>query len=218
MNLAVVVGGSSGIGYAICQALKDEYQVVNMSRRENDEVENIYCDVESYESVTTAFKELKDKWGIPSIYIHSAGFVNPQHIIEIDYETLIKTFQVNIISAFICTQEFVKICDKSQSNKIIYISSTAGLRPQVGWSAYSSAKSSLISFSNTMSEELKSYNIKTFCIFPARCNTPLRKILCPNEDGSKIMQPEQVSEFVKYLVNNGELLDGQNIIVRKLVD
>ena len=214
--IALIVGGSSGIGKAICHRLKDEYQVINMSRRKNDEVENIYINVEEYESVKDSFSFCVEKYSKPEILIYSAGWVQPEHLLEIEPEIWQKQINVNLTGAFYVTKMFVKVCDKPQSSnekKIIYISSTAGMRSSPGWSAYSSSKSGLINFAGTMSDELKQYNIKVYCISPGRCNTPLRKILCPTENGNLIMQPEEPARVVEFLLKQGNSLDGQNIVV-----
>jgi NAD(P)-dependent dehydrogenase (short-subunit alcohol dehydrogenase family) len=216
MQTIAVIGGSSGIGQAICHRLKDEYQVVNMSRRKNDEVENVYCDVESYESVKDSFSFCVEKYGKPSILVYSAGWVQPESVIEIEPETWQKQINVNLTGAFYATKEFVKVYEKSQNSKIVYISSTSALRPSPGWSAYSSAKSGLIEFASCMAEELKP-SIKVYCISPGRCNTRLRQVLCPNEDGSKIMQPFDVAQIVYGLLQDPGLLDSQNLIVRKSI-
>lgn len=215
MSIATVIGGSSGIGSAICEKLKDEYTVINMSRTENKNTNNIYCDVSDYDSVVNGFKQLVNIYGIPSILVYSAGFVEVQSIQEIDYETLMKTYQVNIIGAFLCTQQYVKYIDKFKDNKIIYIASTAGQRASPGWSCYSSSKSALINLSLTMSEELKSYGIKTYCISPGRCATEVRRKLAPNEDQSKIMSPSELSQVVYTLIKDDGLLCNNNIIVKK---
>lgn len=214
-KLAVVIGGSSGIGYAICHDLKDEYTVVNMSRRENTEVNNIYCDVSDYNSIQKAFSELMDKYGVPYYLIYCAGFVNPQSILEIDKETLEKTIYTNLFGAFYCTQCFVRLKNDNECRKIIYIASTAGTRSQPGWSAYSTSKAGLINLGLTMSSELHDYNIKVYTISPGRCATSLRRILAINENQALIMQPEQVSQFIKYLIQEDNVLDNQNIIIKQ---
>lgn len=214
--ITLTIGGSSGIGAATCHKLKDEYQVINMSRRKNDEVENIYCDVESYESVKDSFSFCVEKYGKPSILVYSAGWVQPEHLLEIEPETWQKQISVNLTGAFYTTKEFVKVCDKSQNSKIVYISSTSALRPSPGWSAYASAKSGLIEFASCMAEELKP-SIKVYCISPGRCDTPLRKILAINEDVSKIMQASDVAQVVYGLLQDPGLLDSQNLIVRKSI-
>lgn len=214
-NIAIVIGGSSGIGYAIVNKLKENYFVINMSRSKNNLSNNVYLDLEDYNSVISAFSTLFFNYGQPSIMVYSSGYVEPQSIMDIDQKTLIKTININLLGAFYCTQEFIKISDKKKNKKIIYLASTAGTRPQMGWSSYSSSKAGLINFALTMSEELKPYNTTTYCLSCGRCATPLRKILAPNEDYSKIMQPEEVGTLVMNLIKNDNVLNGQNIIVKK---
>lgn len=215
MNLALVFGGSSGIGKSICEKLKDEYLVVNMSRRKNNEVDNIYVDVEDNDSITNGFRELKEKYGTPKFLTLSMGYVKPQGLLEIDYEILMKTYKVNLISAFTITQEFVKLCDKTQESKIVYIGSTAGSRPQPGWSCYSSSKAGIINFALTMGEELKSYKVKIYCLSPGRTDTPLRKILSSTDNPDTLMQPQEIADFVYYIIKYDQILNNQNIILKR---
>ncbi len=213
-KLAIVIGGSSGIGLSTLEKLSDNYIVVNMSRRQVEDYDNIYTDVTCEISVLNSFKVLKEKYGVPSVMVYCSGFVEPQGILEIDNDTWDKTIATNLKGAYLCTQQFVKYA-KNNESKIVYIASTAGTRPQQGWSAYASAKAGLINFALTMSEELKDYLIKVYCLSCGRCATPLRAILAPDENQSGIMQPSEVAELIGYLVSKDNLLDGQNLIVRK---
>ncbi|MBC8147000.1 MAG: SDR family oxidoreductase, partial [Bacteroidetes bacterium] len=105
---------------------------------------------------------------------------------------------------------------KSKGGKIINFASTAGMSSRPGWLAYACSKAAVISLSQTLSEELKEYKIKVYCISPGRCATDLRKILAPEEDPSTIMQPEDVAVFVENILSDyGDILDSQNIVLRK---
>jgi NAD(P)-dependent dehydrogenase (short-subunit alcohol dehydrogenase family) len=207
-KLAIVIGGSSGIGESIVNCLKEEYCVINMSR-----TKDIITDVTKLDSIKESFSFIKEQYGSPNIFIYCAGFVEPQGIREITEDIWDKTFDTNIKGAFLSTQEFIKICDKQAT--IIYIASTAGTRSSPGWSAYSASKSALINYGLTMSDELKSLGIKVFIVNPGRCATPLRAILAPSEDPSQIMQPNSVAIFIKYLLENGECLSGQCLQIKK---
>lgn len=89
------------------------------------------------------------------------------------------------------------------------------MRPSPGWSSYACSKAALNSFTLTMNEELKDDGIKAYSLAVGRCNTDLRKKLVPNEDGSKIMQPESVAEFIYNIIKNDNLLNGQVIQVKQ---
>ena len=101
-------------------------------------------------------------------------------------------------------------------SKIINIASTAGSTPRPGWSVYAMSKASIIEMSATLTEELAAYGIKVYCLSPGRCATELRRKLAPEEDQSKIMQPQSVGEEIARMASKKETcLDGQNIIIRK---
>jgi NAD(P)-dependent dehydrogenase (short-subunit alcohol dehydrogenase family) len=208
-KLAIIIGGSSGIGYSICKSLSEDFDIINFSRHKAVGFKNIKTDVGDYKSIIKSFSKID----IPYVMVYCAGFVKPEGLLELNTNTWEQTIKINLTGAFYCTQEFVKRA-KNTGGKIVYIASTAGTRASPGWSAYASSKSGLISFGLSMSEELKEYKIKVYIVSPGRCATPLRKILAPNEDQSKIMQPDELSKFVKYIVMNDELLDGQSIRIR----
>jgi len=206
MEIAVVTGGSSGIGLAISKKLSETHQVWNLSRSAG-------FDVTSPWDVSFLFSEIVKFHGIPSVLVNCAGFVEPKGLLEITDEEWYQTINTNLSGTFFCTREFVKHA-KNVGGKIINIASTAGMRAQPGWSAYAAAKAAVINFSATMSEELSPYGIKVYCLSPGRCATALRKKLAPDEDQTSIMQPEDVADIVSFLVDNGDLIDGQNIRVR----
>lgn len=207
-KLAIIVGGSSGIGKSIVEALNEEYVVAECSRRGN-----IKIDVTDRQSVDDCFSFILKEYGRADFLVYCSGFVEVQGIKEITEDSWNKTIETNITGAYRCTQEFLKICNRGA--KIIYISSTASLRPSPGWSSYACSKAALNSFTLTMNEELKDDGIKAYSLAVGRCNTDLRKKLVPNEDGSKIMQPESVAEFIYNIIKNDNLLNGQVIQVKQ---
>ena len=101
-------------------------------------------------------------------------------------------------------------------SKIINIASTAGSTPRPGWSVYAMSKAAVIEMSLTLSEELATYGIKVYCLSPGRCATELRRKLAPEEDPTKIMQPEIVGREIARMASDGEMcLDGQDIVLRQ---
>jgi 3-oxoacyl-[acyl-carrier protein] reductase len=83
--------------------------------------------------------------------------------------------------------------------------------------AYAASKSAVIGFSRTLTYEVKDFGIKVFNVSPGRCATAMRRALRPDEDETKIMQPEEVGNLIAIFVKNPDCsIDGQDIIVRKL--
>jgi NAD(P)-dependent dehydrogenase (short-subunit alcohol dehydrogenase family) len=219
MKLAVIIGGSSGIGYEVCRCLNKtgKYKAINMSRHkcDIDGIENIYLDLLDLRSIPIAFSKLYDIYGIPEILVYSSGIIKVCGVQEITEEDLLEVYKVNIFGAILCSKQFIKITKKENNNKIIFLSSTCASRSSPSLSIYSSSKSALDNFAITLSSELKGI-IKVFCLHIGRCATKLRREIDFNENQDLIMQPNSVGNFIKNLIlNDDDVLDGNIITVRK---
>ncbi len=225
-KIVIVTGASQGIGREIAVKLSNEgAKIVLVSRNEkflNEtssllKSENIFIktDVRKEESVKNMVKQTREKFGRIDVLINNAGFVEPVGLLEMELKQWNDMIETNLTGTFLCTKEVVKYM-KKDGGKIINIASTAGIGARPGWSGYAAAKAGVISFSLTMAEELRNYNIKVFTICPGRTATDLRKKLAPNEDPTTIMQPGSVVKTVKYcLTDEANVLEGQPILVRE---
>ncbi|MBQ8662109.1 MAG: SDR family oxidoreductase [Alphaproteobacteria bacterium] len=223
-NVILIIGASSGIGLSTAQKLaEDEKNIVICSSRNIEQKppfvgkQNIIfknMDVVDEKSVCDLCDFIAEKYQNLDVIINCAGYVKPLGIFEISLEDWHKTLEVNLTGVFNVTKYGAALM-KRNGGKIINVASTAGLTPRPGWAAYAAAKSGVINFSTTMSEELKIYGIRVYCICPGRTATPLRKILAPDEDPMTIMQPKAVAGVIKSLIDDcSNVLEGQAIIVR----
>lgn len=230
MKTCVLTGASSGIGQAVAYKLADCKQfehIALLGRNENlyklkEELEsrNISAsvweiDFTKPEDVTELLGNLIDYTKSIDCLLNIAGYTDPQSLLATSLENMEKTYRVNVFSPFMLMRECVKYM-KNKGGKILNVASTAGMTPRPGWLSYSSSKASVISMSQTLTDELAEYGIKVYCVSPGRCATKLRKRLAPNEDPTTIMQPEEVAEVICNLISDNEnCLDGQNIVIRK---
>jgi 3-oxoacyl-[acyl-carrier protein] reductase len=231
-NTCIITGASRGIGRAISvkisqtdyfkniillarssERLKKTKELMN----KNINVKHYSIDLMNYEVIEMTIAKIADEFGKINALINVAGFVDPKSLLETSVENWEKTFKINVGSVFVITREVVKHM-KSTGGKIVNFASTAGMTPRPGWVAYAASKAAVISMSQTLSDELKEYGIKVYCVSPGRCATDLRKILAPEEDPTTIMQPEDVADFIVTLLSpHGDILDGQNIVLRKQI-
>ncbi|WP_138496163.1 SDR family oxidoreductase [Paenibacillus pinistramenti] len=232
MKTCIISGASKGIGRAIAIELSksersiEKFILISRSITELEKTKGFMDTSSLVELYSIDFANIEEtqeqlaslfKDNDADILINCAGYVEPRSILETTIENWETTFKVNVSSMFLITKEAVKTM-KSSGGKIINISSTAGMSARPGWSAYAASKAAVINFSETLSEELKEYGIKVYCVSPGRCATDLRKKLAPNEDPSTIMQPEDIAGVVRSLIPaSGDFLDGQNIVVRQQV-
>jgi len=231
-NAIIITGASRGIGREIAIKLSfdlkdtDIFILIARNKEKLKETKNLMNpqkkiiiypnDITNDEFIIKIINEITKKYYI-KYYINNAGFVEPASIFSTDVKNWDTTFNVNIRSAFVFTSQIIKQM-KNNGGKLLYIASTSATPPRPGWIAYSSSKAALVNFALNLSAELKPYGIKVYCISPGRCATDLRRKLAPEEDQSKIMQPEEVADVVSLLLSKkGDTLDGQNIIVKKQI-
>jgi NAD(P)-dependent dehydrogenase (short-subunit alcohol dehydrogenase family) len=228
---AVVTGASRGIGREISLALaRRGMNVVLVARsrkaleqladeiggRSAGSVSALAADVRDEGQVIDVVKRTAETFGAIDCLVNNAGFVDPVGILEMTADNWDRVMETNLRGTFLFTREVVRYSMKEHGGKIINIASTAGTSPRPGWSAYAASKAGVVNFSLTMSEELKEYGIKVYCISPGRTATELRRILAPDEDPSTILQPENIAETVVFLLSPaGDYVDGQSIVVRR---
>jgi short-subunit dehydrogenase len=232
MKVCIITGASDGIGRATAVevAKSKEYDVLILLARNitklnetNDQIKHIVktkliqYDLSDLDGIPSIIKEVYDEYKSIDCLINIAGYTDPQPLLQTSIENLKTTYDINVFSLIILIKECVKYMRKNDKvSKVLNVASTAGITPRPGWLSYASSKAAVIAVSQTLAEELAEYKIKVYTISPGRCATALRRKLAPNEDQSKIMQPEEVAQIISNLVNGKEnCLDGQNIIIRK---
>lgn len=231
MKTCIITGASQGIGRATAVKLSNDPGFANIAliaRSESGLAETIALMDTSQTKVKAIPYDLADLDGICKVVegVHAefgsidallniAGYAAPDSLLDTTIDDIRETFTINVFAPIVLTRECVKFM-RHRPSKIVNVASTAGVTSRPGWLAYSASKASVISMSNTLSDELAEYQIKVYSISPGRCATELRKKLAPEEDPSTIMQPEHVADVIASLLSDAEsCLDGQNLIVRQ---
>ncbi|MBR2871219.1 MAG: SDR family oxidoreductase [Clostridia bacterium] len=232
MATCIITGASAGIGRAAAievSKLEEFDNIVLISRREDlliqtksmmrdsCNIETVVLDVGEIDKIPTVISGIYKNYGSIDCLLNIAGYTDPKFLFETTDDNLRKTFGVNVFAPYVLCRECAKYMKGNNgTSKIINIASTAGSTARPGWSVYAMSKAAIIEMSLTLTEELSSYGIKVYCLSPGRCATELRKKLAPEEDQSKIMQPETVGKEIARMASASEIcLDGQNIVIRK---
>lgn len=185
---AIVVGGSSGIGFEVCrQLVNGGWRVINISRTpcKNSAVENIPADVTVEGELTAAIKTAVEKHGADAL-IYSAGWSMAapiEYAKESDYRYL---FDVNFFGALISMQAVIPHM-KQKGGRIILVGSLGGDVPICFDSFYSASKAALEMLCRSAFSELKYCNIKVTGLLPggtATRFTAKRKVYSDEENKS----------------------------------
>lgn len=225
MPVAVVTGGSRGLGREIAIALgKGGYNVaVNYlhSKEKADEIISkigknavaIKADVSDMKQVEAMAGIIKKKWSGVDSLINNAGITKDNMLIkydESDWDELIKT---NLKGCFNTVMAFVPLM--TGGGHIINISSYSGLRGKAGQTAYSASKAALIGLTYSLAKELGTHNIKVNCVLPGYMPTDMgRNAAKAMEDARKesilksLSDPQKVAEFIHHLLTT-EHITGQ---------
>lgn len=231
-NVCIITGAGSGIGRATAIQVSNikDYDVIVLIGRtketleqtkkmmnQNKIVDTIVFDLLNLQEIPNLIRNIYNKYNSINTLLNIAGFTDPQPLLTTSLESMTKTYEVNVFAPFMLIRECVRYMRLNDDiSKILNVASTAGISARPGWLSYASSKAALVAVSQTLTEELSEYKIKMYCVSPGRCATALRRKLAPDEDQSKIMQPEEVGKIICELVSYGEqCLDGQNIIIRK---
>jgi short-subunit dehydrogenase len=166
---ALVIGGSSGIGYATIRLLlKEGYKVFNGSRRPCiiDEVTNFTLDVANPETVKASVDEIVAQSGRIDLLVYSAGFSMAAPLEAVDMNDVRYLFDVNFFGFMETVKLMVPIMKHQLGGRIIVISSLGGILPIPYDSYYSASKAALNMLVLGLRNELEKFNILMTCLMP----------------------------------------------------
>jgi len=207
----LLTGGSRGIGKAIYDELKSDYEVMIPTRDE--------LDLTSFVSIENYFKENRDF----DILINNAGINIIKEIESILDEDIEKVNQVNLIAPFKLIQNVVASMKKNKYGKIVNISSIWGIRSKEKRTLYSGTKFGIIGQTKALARELGEFNILINAVCPGFTATDLTmESLTPVEleDIQKqiplrrLATPKEIAKSVKFLISEeNSYITGQTLVV-----
>jgi 3-dehydrosphinganine reductase len=189
-NVAVVTGGSSGIGRAIACGLakrgmdvwlvaqrKDilesaRLEVETHKQNQSQMIRIIPADVSDIKQVQLVAEKVIEKSGPPNLLINSAGVAHPGYVEELDISIFNWMMEVNYFGTVFITKEFLPVMLKNGSGYIVNISSIAGIISAFGYTAYGASKFAVKGFSDALRQEMKLHQIGVSVVFPSDTDTP----------------------------------------------
>src|ERR1700722_10386873 len=184
MNLknavALVTGGSAGIGYSIAKTLAESGARVAITGRDKARLEKsakelgalgIQADVSKEADVEHTYKEVLAKFGDLDILVNNAGVGVFKPLVELELARFKAVFDTNVTGAMLMGREAAKIFIKRNRGNIINIASTAGLRGAPNGTAYYGSKFALRGMTECWRGELRKYNIRVMLVNPSEVLT-----------------------------------------------
>jgi 3-oxoacyl-[acyl-carrier protein] reductase len=179
-SVALITGGSSGIGRSVAQALVGAGARVAITGRDPIRLAEtahglgaypIQADVSNEADVERTYREVLKEFGDLDILVNNAGIGSFKNLVDFDRASFDKIFATNVTGSMLMAREAAKHFIARQRGNIVNIASTAGLRGAPKGTAYYASKFALRGMTECWRAELRKYNIRVFLVNPSEVLT-----------------------------------------------
>ncbi|MFW0758259.1 3-oxoacyl-ACP reductase family protein [Pseudomonas sp. H11T01] len=235
-KIAVVTGGSRGIGKAIVLALAGAgYQIAFSYVRDEEaamalraEVEAMgreclasQCDVKDGNSIKGFFERVEQQFERIDLLVNNAGITRDGLLATLSINDITEVIQTNLIGTLLCCQQVVPGMMRQRSGCIVNLSSVAAQKPGKGQSNYAAAKGGVEALTRALAVELAPRNIRVNAVAPGIVNTDMTAALLgahAQEVQSRLLikrfaEPQEIAEAVLYIAERGHYLTGEVLSV-----
>lgn len=234
-KVAIVTGGTRGIGRAIVLALCREGADCAFTYTKNPaaaeslakEVRSIgrravpfQLDVRDFEGAKTLIEDIKKEFGRIDILVNNAGITRDRSLMMMTKEDWSDVIDTDLTGVFNTTRACIITFLKQKSGNIVNISSVSGIHPMPGQVNYAAAKAGIIGFTKSLAKEVAPYNIRVNAVAPGFVDTDMTAAL-GDTYRKKVMKmiplerfgaPDEVAQAVVFLVSDAsQYITGQVI-------
>ena len=215
-KIAIVTGGSKGIGYGIAERFMNEGAKVIICSRNDSELseaasklscESYQLDVSDSQGIKAMVEWFSKGHGKLDILVNNAGLIRPGKITDTTEEDWDLQININLKGPFLMSTNFIP--HMSEKSSILNIASTVGLRAMRGAVAYCASKGGVVNLTKAMALDLAG-NIRVNCICPAVVDTPMvservsegkvsRKMLERVQPIGRMGKPEEIAAMALHL-------------------
>ena len=191
-NVALVTGGSRGIGRAICLELarrgaavavnyagnsQAAEETVRLCRELGVEAETFQADVASPAACDALVAAVKERFGRLDILVNNAGITRDGLLMTAKEEDVSAVLDTNLKGAYFCTKAAAKVMLRQKYGRIVSLSSVVGLRGNPGQTAYAASKAGILGLTKAAAKELASRDITVNAVAPGYIETDMTAVL-----------------------------------------
>lgn len=236
-NVALVTGGSRGIGRAICLELASRganvavnyagneqaaQETVEACRALGVEAEAFRVDVADPAACDELVKAVKDRFGKVDILVNNAGITRDGLLMTAKSEDFDKVLDTNLKGTYFCMKAVAKLMMRQRYGRIVNLSSVVGLRGNAGQTGYAASKAGILGLTKAAAKELATRNITVNAVAPGFIDTDMTAVLPENAKNAMLTTipmgkpgaPEDVARAVAFFAErNSAYITGQVLCV-----
>lgn len=229
-KVAIVTGGSGGLGGAVVAALLGAGAAVYAPHRRPGELDALReraglpaeaalsgapLDLTDEAAVRAAYAEAAARLGGVDILVNIAGgFDGGRPVHESGWELWQRQLDMNLKTAVISCAAAVPHLIARGGGAIVNVSTRTATQPGKNLAAYAAAKRAVLQLTEALAEELKPHDITANAILPSTIDTPTNREAMPKADHGKWVRPEEIARVISFLVGpDARIISGAHIPV-----
>jgi len=224
-GVALVTGGSRGIGYELARMFAGTgFDVVLVARSEEELEENaeyfrerfgveahvVPADLSDPDAPTAIYEECDERGIDVTVLVNNAGFGTYGPFVEEDRERMLDEIQVNVTALTELTRLFLPEFVEREAGGVLNVASGAAFAPGPQMAVYYATKSYVVSFSETISEEVRSHGVSVTALCPGPVDTGFQEVA--DNEGIRLNTFEKDPRTVARAGYRG-LLQGERVVV-----
>jgi 3-oxoacyl-[acyl-carrier protein] reductase len=236
-RVALVTGGSRGIGRAIALRLAEDgcAVAVNYASRADAAEEVVAAiteaggtaiavgaDVSDADAVAAMFAEVTEQLGPVTVLVNNAGITDDDLLLRMKEEQFRRVIEVNLTSAFHCTKAALRGMLRAKAGRIINVASVSGIAGNPGQANYAASKAGLIGFTKSIAKEVGARGITANVIAPGYIETDMTDALGDEVKEAavgtislaRLGRPEEIADVAAFLASDAaSYMTGQVLVV-----
>jgi len=236
-RVALVTGGSRGIGRAIALQLAADGHVVAVNYASNaaaaaevvDAIVSsggralpVAADVGDESAVAAMFETVADELGPVAVLVNNAGITRDDLMLRMKVEAWDEVITTNLRSVYLCSKAALRGMLRAKWGRVISVGSVSGIAGNPGQANYAAAKAGIIGFTKSLAKEIGSRGITANVVAPgfvatdmtADLDEAVQEAATERISLGRLGRPEEVASAVGYLASDGAgYITGQTIVV-----